>query len=88
MRIVRDGLLCSGESRLQIASSAGTYKDGFGATLEKLCAGDVRRIDLGQGAVRIERWNHGLCESQWLAAGGSAAGGRQEWTKNQAPTAA
>jgi glyoxylase-like metal-dependent hydrolase (beta-lactamase superfamily II) len=83
-----EGVLFAGDSPLLITSPTGTYEAGFLAALEKLCARDVRRIYFGHGDPLTERCNERLRESQKMAGGGRAAGGRQKRSRNQAPVTA
>ena len=70
-----EGVLFAGDSPLLITSREGSYEAGFQATLEKLCARDVRRIYFGHGPPLTERCNERLRESQRLAASGASARG-------------
>ncbi len=63
-----EGVLFAGDSPLLITSAEGSYEPGFQATLQKLCARDVRRIYFGHGPPLTERCNQRLRESQRLAA--------------------
>jgi glyoxylase-like metal-dependent hydrolase (beta-lactamase superfamily II) len=71
-----EGVLFAGDSPLLIRSREGNYEAGFLATLEKLCARDVRRIYFGHGPPVTDRCNERLRESQRLAASGAAAEGK------------
>jgi glyoxylase-like metal-dependent hydrolase (beta-lactamase superfamily II) len=64
-----EGVLFAGDSPLLITSPEGSYEAGFQATLEKLCARDVRRIYFGHGPPLTERCNERLCASQRLIGG-------------------
>jgi ribonuclease/clavin/mitogillin len=64
-----EGVLFAGDSPLLITSSEGSYESGFQATLEKLCARDVRRIYFGHGPPLTERCNERLRETQRLVGG-------------------
>lgn len=83
-----EGVLFAGDSPLLLTSAEGSYEAGFQASLEKLCARDVRRIYFGHGPPLTECCNQRLRESQRLATASALAGRRQERIKNQAPVAA
>src|SRR4051812_5108962 len=55
-----EGVLFAGDSPLLIRSRDGSYEAGFQATLEKLCARDVRQIYFGHGPPLTECCNERL----------------------------